>query len=69
MKQVWEDKWIIGGDFNDIKNDEEKKRGRKKSESRFCDFRNFILEMGIVDIKFKGEICTWANNREGKGFI
>lgn len=25
--------------------------------------------MGIVDIKFKGEICTWANNREGEGFI
>lgn len=68
-KQVWEDKWIVGGDFNDIKNHEKKKGEKKRPKSRFCDFKNFVSEMGIVDIMFKGEICTWINNREGEGFI
>lgn len=46
-----------------------KKGGRHRQESRFLDFRNFIAGIRIGEIKFKGEMYTWENNREGKGFI
>lgn len=35
----------------------------------FWTFRSFIDDMEMGDIKFKGDLFTWANNREGKGFI
>lgn len=38
------------GDFNDIKNKEEKKGGRERVESSFQNFRNFIDKMEIGDI-------------------
>lgn len=43
-KQIWGEKWIICRDFNDIKAHEEKKGGRKRLESNFAGFRNFIAE-------------------------
>lgn len=43
--------------------------GGKRTESSFQDFRNFIDDMGMGDIKYKGDTYTWDNNREGKGFI
>lgn len=57
------------GDFNDIRSHEEKKGGRKRLESSFAGFRNFIAEIEMGDIKFKGESWTWGNNREREGFI
>lgn len=58
-----------GRDFNDIKGHDEKKGGRRRVENSFDDFRSFISEMEMGDIKFKGDTYTWANNREGEGFI
>lgn len=68
-KQFWGEKWIVGGDFNVIKNQEEKMWGRRRSESSFVSFRDFIVTMGMGEIKFKSESWTQANNREGEGFI
>lgn len=56
--------WILGGDFNDIRKNDEKIGGRRKNENSFRCFRNFIVEMIIGDIRFKENISTWANNRE-----
>lgn len=42
-KPFWDDKWIIGGDFNDIKDNEENRGGRRREESSFMDFKNFIV--------------------------
>lgn len=58
-----------GGDFNKIKNNEEKRGGRTRQESSFLGFKNFISEMGMRDINYKGRTFTWANNREGEGYI
>lgn len=54
---------MLGGDLNDIKSQEEKKGGRMRSESSFTDFRDFIADMEMGDIKFRGDAYTWANNR------
>lgn len=62
-------RWIMGGDFNDIRKNEEKIGGMRRQENSFRCFRDFILEMEMGDIRFKGNISTWANNREGEGFI
>lgn len=58
-----------GGDFNDIKNRKEKQGGNERLESSFLVFKNFIAEMEMGDLKYKGDPFTWANNREGEGFI
>lgn len=52
-----------------MKNNDEKKCGKKIQENNFQVFRNFIAKMEMGDIKHRGEIYTWGNNREGEGFI
>lgn len=54
----WGKRWVIGGDFNNIKANEENKGGRKRLESSFVGFKNFIDEMEMGDIKFKCESWT-----------
>lgn len=38
-------------------------------DNNFTYFNNFIAGMDIGYIKFKGANFTWANNKEGEGFI
>lgn len=38
-----------------------------RPESSFQDFRDFIADIGMGEIKFRGDTYTWANNREGAG--
>lgn len=57
-KHLWGEKWVIGGDFNNIKGYEEKEGGRKRAESSFMDFRRFISEMEMGDFKFQGNTFT-----------
>lgn len=59
---------MIGGDFNEIKNNEDKREGRRRQESNFSNFRNFILDMEMGDIRFMGETFTWVNNKKGEGY-
>lgn len=58
-KSQWGSRWSLGGDFNDIRNNEEKKGGRHRQKNSFYDFRNFIFEMQMGKIKFKGQTFTW----------
>lgn len=55
-KKFWREKWIIGGDFNYITEHDEKKEGRRRVENSFDDFRRFIPEMEMEDIKFEEHI-------------
>lgn len=68
-KLLWGSKWVMGGDFNEIKNNAEKCGGMTRPERSFFEFRNIIAEMGMGDISFRGDAFTWANNREREGFI
>lgn len=55
-RQFWGDKWIIGGDFNDIKAHEEKNGGMKRLESSFVDFRNFMTNINMGKSSLEGEV-------------
>lgn len=46
------------GDFNEIKNNEEKRGRRTRQESNFTGFRTFISEMGMGDISYSGRTFT-----------
>lgn len=59
----------MGGDFNDIVSNTEKQGGRRRQENSFTKFRDFIADMDMRIIRYKGEPFTWANNKEGEGFI
>lgn len=52
-----------------LKNKDEKKGEKERLDSSFQDFRNFIADMNMGDIKVRGDIYTWANNRAREGFI
>lgn len=52
---MWGSRWVMEGDFIDIKNNEKKKGGRRMQESGIRDFRNFISDMELGDIKLKTE--------------
>lgn len=58
----WGDNWILGGDFNDIREPGEKKRGRHRSEASCQSFRDFIANMHMEEMTFQGKTWTWANN-------
>lgn len=68
-RRKWGIRWVIGGDFNDIICHEDKKGGTRRLENSFYQFRSFIRDMEIEEIRFKGKKWTWANNRQGEGFI
>lgn len=46
------DKWILGGDFNDIRKPDEKKSGRIKTEASCKGFKEFIEKIGMDEIAF-----------------
>lgn len=52
---MWGSRRVMEGDFNDMKNNEKKKGGRRMQESGIKDFRNFISDMELGDIKLKTE--------------
>lgn len=60
---------MLGGDLKDIKSRDEKKGGKMLQKTSFQSFRTFIAKMEMADIVYRGETFTWANNRDGKGFI
>lgn len=68
-KRGWGQRWLIGGDFNDIIGAEDKQGGRRRLESSYQPFRSFIRTMEMEVVAFKGRRWTWANNRVGEGFI
>lgn len=47
----------------------EKLRGRRRHESSFMSFRNFITKMEMGEVKFREDTFTWGNSRENEGFI
>ncbi|XP_058764508.1 uncharacterized protein LOC131637959 [Vicia villosa] len=67
LKEIFKDgEWIIGGDFNAIKNVRER-RGRaavvNHNESRL--FADFIHNSSLVDMSYKGKKYTWYSG-DGK---
>ena len=68
-QQLWGDKWLLAGDFNDILSNEEKWGGRVREERSFKDFNSFVENNRLVDLGFTGNPWTWSNNWEDEGEI
>ncbi|CAA0809638.1 Unknown protein, partial [Striga hermonthica] len=65
----WGELWFIGGDFNDIICNEEKKGGLVRGEGSFRDFRNFLQSLGVIECPLIGHQFTWSNLRRGEEFV
>ncbi|WMV20487.1 hypothetical protein MTR67_013872 [Solanum verrucosum] len=65
----WGPLWIIVGDFNDIMDNSEKVGGRSREVASFKDFKNFLWNLGAVDLGFKGKPWSWWCFRENDGII
>jgi hypothetical protein len=61
--------WLCIGDFNFILDQSEKIGGRPVASSSHCPFRNFIDQLGLVDLGFVTNPFTWCNNRQGLATI
>lgn len=55
--------------MNDIRNPEEKTGGRIRSVVSCKGFREFIEQMNMEELEFKGRQWTWANNWQNEGYI
>ncbi|XP_058726433.1 uncharacterized protein LOC131597778 [Vicia villosa] len=58
--------WLIGGDFNSVKNGGEKK-GRSEIENRaeWEEFAGFISDTGLEDVPCKGKKFSWFSSDGG----
>ncbi|GJZ35233.1 RNA-directed DNA polymerase, eukaryota [Tanacetum coccineum] len=56
----WNGEAIIMGDFNDVRNREER-RGSWFNPSSARSFDQFILSSGLVDVKMEGYAFTWSH--------
>ncbi|XP_058756965.1 uncharacterized protein LOC131630196 [Vicia villosa] len=61
LKDTWKDgEWIIGGDFNAVKDRSERKgRGAVSNSQDVSGFADFIVESRLVDVPCKGKKFTW----------
>lgn len=57
--------WLVGGDFNVITMNKEKKGTHPPDINAIMDFNNFIMRAGLSDTGYVGHDFTWCNNRSG----
>ena len=57
--------WIIGGDFNLIRNLDEKKGGIRSLNSASTLFNNTISDLDLIDVRTSNGIFTWNNKQLG----
>ncbi|XP_028799533.1 uncharacterized protein LOC114754857 [Neltuma alba] len=51
--------WLLAGDFNDIKCEEEQRGGRLPNQAKLKRFRDNIEDCRLVDLNSKGPKFTW----------
>ncbi|CAA0805733.1 Unknown protein, partial [Striga hermonthica] len=68
-KDMWGEKWCIGGDWNDICSSNDKRGGRQRSPGSCEGFNKFITNMGMMEVTMEGYPFTWGNNRQEEGFV
>ncbi|KAH0635703.1 hypothetical protein KY289_035618 [Solanum tuberosum] len=65
----WGALWVIAADFNVIIDGSEKQGGRSRDTWTFRDFKNFIWNLGAIDLGYNGKPWTWWCYRENEGII
>ncbi|PPD67367.1 hypothetical protein GOBAR_DD35745 [Gossypium barbadense] len=61
--------WIVGGNFNAILNDSEKKGGHRKPRAVMDEFGDILEELSLRDVKTFNGWFTWSNNRDGNRLV
>lgn len=62
LKMVRDAPWFLSGDFSDIINDQ-KKGGPQRPEGTFIDFRSFLSEGDLYDLRHSGDFLSWRRVR------
>lgn len=57
--------WLIGWDFNIIRNESEKVGGLLQASWAKADFNGCIHDCALLDLPFKGNRLSWCNGRLG----
>ena len=66
IKAIVEDKsWILGEDFNLIRNLDEKKGGIQNLNSVSNHFNSVINDLNLIDVRTSNGIFTWNNKEMG----
>lgn len=55
--------WFLTGDFNDIIDNSEKEGGPARAEGTFGDFRTFVSEGDLYDLRHSGPSLSWRGKR------
>lgn len=67
--QLWEYSmemhWIVGGDFNTILSDTEKRGGLALDYGSIHDFKECLVGANLSGIRYEGSNFTWCNNQRG----
>ena len=61
--------WVCMGDSNEILSSNEKNGRLPKPLGLMQNFRNALLNCGLVDLGYNGRIFTWRNGREDDAFV
>lgn len=61
--------WIVWGDFNDLLWEDEKVGGRQREVWTLRAFREFVSDLGGIDLGYMGYPFTWVNRRTRDGLI
>ncbi|XP_024016332.1 uncharacterized protein LOC112089810 [Eutrema salsugineum] len=55
--------WFLTGDFNDILDNDEKSGGPPRAECTFGDFRAFVSQNNLYDLRHVGNYLSWRGIR------
>lgn len=69
LSQVSQLPWCIGGDFNDMMFEHEKKGGRPQPRALLEGFKDVVAECGLTDLGFNGSEFTWERFRGTTAWI
>ncbi|KAK4716458.1 hypothetical protein R3W88_014796 [Solanum pinnatisectum] len=61
IKDNYNGKWLIGGDFNELMSNSDKSGGKSISTSRMNDLWDVVNYCELIDMGFKGNRYTWLN--------
>ncbi|KAK1313493.1 hypothetical protein QJS10_CPA06g01305 [Acorus calamus] len=57
-------KWMVGGDFNEVRYVHEKRGGRNPHIRRISNFNNSLEACHLLDLRSIGPSFTWSNNQD-----